>query len=93
MGSRIVNKKLKELKEMLLKKKVELTADDSAVGLLKEKGISREFGAREVDRVIRNDIKPLFVDEILFGRLKDGGELTLTAGGDEFKICINDSLA
>lgn len=93
MGSRIVNKKLKELKEMLLKKKVELTADDSAVGLLKEKGISREFGAREVDRVIRNDIKPLFVDEILFGRLKDGGELTLTAVGDEFKICINDSLA
>ncbi|MCR5602789.1 MAG: AAA family ATPase [Lachnospiraceae bacterium] len=89
MGSRIVNKKLKELKDMLSKKNVELTADDKAVKLLKERGISREFGAREVDRVIRNDIKPLFVDEILFGRLKDGGELTLTAGEDGFKIDLS----
>ena len=90
MGSRIVNKKLKELKEMLSRKKVGLKADDKAVELLKERGISREFGAREVDRVIRNDIKPLFVDEILFGRLKDGGEITLTAEGDEFKIDLKD---
>ena len=88
MGSRIVNKKLNELKEMLLKKKVTLEVDDEAVELLKERGISREFGAREVDRVIRNDIKPLFVDEILFGKLKDGGVLTLTREGDEFTIRI-----
>ena len=88
MGSRIVNKKLNELKTMLAKKNVTLTVDDEAVELLKDRGISREFGAREVDRVIRNDIKPLFVDEILFGRLKDGGELVLTRGEDDFAIRV-----
>ncbi|HPY86263.1 MAG TPA: hypothetical protein PLS20_14690, partial [Ruminococcus flavefaciens] len=50
------------------------------------KGISQEFGAREVDRVIRNEIKPLFVDEILFGSLKNGGSLTLSAADGSFTI-------
>ena len=54
--------------------------------LRKKRGISQEFGAREVDRVIRNDIKPLFVDDILFGNLKDGGKITITVKGGAFAI-------
>ena len=54
--------------------------------LRKEKGISQEFGAREIDRIIRNDVKPLFVDEILFGKLKNGGKIKLSAKGKEFAI-------
>ncbi|MCR5421130.1 MAG: AAA family ATPase [Lachnospiraceae bacterium] len=84
MGSRIVDKKLKELALMLEKKKIALEVDEAARELIKERGISHEFGAREVDRVIRNDIKPLFVDEILFGQLKDGGSLVLKAEEGEF---------
>ena len=85
MAYRIVDKKLSELSDMLLKKKIELSVEDSARELIKKHGISTEFGAREVDRVIRNEIKPLFVDEILFGKLKNGGTISLLAEDDGFK--------
>lgn len=84
MAKRVVAKKLDELKKQLAAKKIRLGIDKKAKKLLMEKGISREFGAREVDRVIRNDIKPLFVDEILFGSLKDGGKIKLSAKDDKF---------
>ena len=84
MGTRVVDKKLNELREMLEKKNIKLEVDEKARDLIKERGISREFGAREVDRVIRNDIKTLFVDDILFGELKNGGVLSLSAWDGEF---------
>lgn len=89
MATLVVDKKLNELKDQLKAKKIDFTADDSAKKLLKKRGISQEFGAREVDRVIRNDIKPLFVDEILFGKLRDGGALQLSATDDKFCISVN----
>ena len=86
MARLIVVKKLDELKMQLKAKKIDFVFDDSAIDLIQKKGISREFGAREIDRVIRNEVKPLFVDEILFGKLKKGGELTLKAENEEFKV-------
>ena len=84
MAKQIVDKKLGELREQLRAKNIHFTADKAAKDLVREKGISREFGAREVDRVIRNEVKPLFVDEILFGKLKKGGKLRLTAKDGKF---------
>ena len=86
MAARIVDKKLGELAKLLAAKNVEFTADDRAKELIRKKGISREFGARETDRVLGNEVKPLFVDEILFGSLKNGGKLTLTVKDDGFSI-------
>lgn len=86
MAADVVGKKLSELAGMLRERKVELRADQAARRLLKKKGISREFGAREIDRVIRNEIKPLLVDDLLFGDLKKGGKLTVSAGGERFEI-------
>ena len=86
MAERVVNKKLNELKEQLSVKSISFSADKKAKELIKSRGISQEFGAREVDRVIRNDIKPLFVDEILFGKLKKGGKIKLSANKNAFKI-------
>lgn len=88
MAKLIVGKKLSELANQLALKKITLSADEAAKALIKAKGISQEFGAREVDRVIRNEIKPLFVDEILFGKLKNGGKLNLSAASDAFTISI-----
>lgn len=84
MAALIVEKKLKELSMQLSAKNIEFAAEKNAKELIRKKGISQEFGAREVDRVIRNEIKSLFVDEILFGKLKKGGKLTLTADEDRF---------
>ena len=86
MAAMVVDKKLKELSDQLQAKKITLLADKKAKTLLKTKGVSQEFGAREIDRVIRNDVKPLFVDEILFGRLKNGGKIKLTAKNKDFVI-------
>jgi ATP-dependent Clp protease ATP-binding subunit ClpA len=86
MALSIVNKKLGELKDQLLRRNITFTADDEARALVKKRGISQEFGAREVDRVIRNDIKPLFVDRMLFGELKKGGEVKLTVRDGEFVV-------
>lgn len=87
MAKKVVEKKLAEFQELLDKKKICLEVSDEAKELIRKKGISKEFGAREVDRVIRNEVKPLFVDEILFGGLQEGGTIRLTVKEDSF--CIN----
>ena len=86
MARRIVEKKLSELGSLLEKKGIELITDEPAKELILKKGISVEYGAREVERVIRNEIKPLFVDSILFGDLKDGGRILLSAENDAFLV-------
>ena len=90
MAMLVVEKKLSEMANQLKEKKIIVKADKKAKELVKKRGISQEFGAREVDRVIRNDIKPLFVDEILFGKLKDGGKLTITVKDAKFAVNITE---
>ena len=86
MGEKVVDKKLSELSQMLAKRNISFNASEEARQLIQKKGISREYGAREVDRVIRNEIKPLLVDDILFGKLKNGGSVTLSVSGEEFEV-------
>lgn len=92
MAEKIVEKKLGELQKMLSQKNIEFRADGSAKKLVREKGISVEFGAREIERVIQGEIKPLLVDEILFGALKGGGQCRLTVQDKAFRLqLLSDS--
>lgn len=77
MANKIVEKQLHLLSQKLLSKKIELFATSSLKNHLKEHGISKEYGAREINRLIHSEIKPLLVDEILFGKLKKGGHCTI----------------
>ncbi|ETP71401.1 ATPase with chaperone activity, ATP-binding subunit [Lachnospiraceae bacterium JC7] len=86
MAGLIAEKKLSELSSMLTSKNVELSFTSDAVQLLKTKGISKEYGAREIDRVIRNEVKTLLVDEILFGKLKKGGKCELDVKNEKFTV-------
>lgn len=86
MAASIVDKKLRELAFMLEGKKVAFTVTDTAKALLKEKGISQEYGAREIERVIGSEIKPLLVDELLFGSLKRGGDCLLDCREGKFTV-------
>ena len=74
MAGMILDKKLRELQQMLDPKGVTLTLSDKAREALLQEGYSKEYGAREMDRVIHNRIKTRLVREILFGSLKQGGE-------------------
>lgn len=86
MAEAIIGKKLKELGAMLGAKEIAFTVTAKAKRLLMDKGVSREYGAREVDRIIGSEIKPLLVDEILFGSLKHGGTCRLDAADGTFTV-------
>ncbi|MBO4659297.1 MAG: AAA family ATPase [Prevotella sp.] len=86
MAGMILDKKLRELNDRLLARKVKMTIGDEARQLLLEQGFTREYGARELDRVITRDLKPLLMREILFGRLKDGGDVTLAVADGKLKL-------
>ena len=86
MATLILRKKLGELQEKLTAKQVTMTLSDEAFALLLEEGFTREYGAREMDRVIAQRLKPLLMREILFGRLKQGGDVTVRATADGLSI-------
>ena len=74
MAEMILDKKLRELQEMLTPKGVTLKLTETVREQLLKEGYSKEYGAREMDRVIHNRLKTKLVREILFGSLKEGGE-------------------
>ncbi len=74
MAGMILDKKLRELQEMLTSKGVTLKLGEKARTQLLNEGYSPVYGAREMDRVIHNRLKTRLVKEILFGSLKQGGE-------------------
>ena len=78
MAEQITDKKLNELTKKLNAKNIDVSVDKNALSYIRKKGITREYGAREIERVIDSQIKPLFVSEILFGKLKKGGNATIT---------------
>ena len=86
MARLILRKKLGELQEKLTAKQVTMTLTDEAFEQLLKEGFTREYGAREMDRVIAQRLKPLLMREILFGRLKQGGDVTVRATEDGLSI-------
>lgn len=77
MAKLILGKKLRELNAKLAAKSVSITLTDKAHQHLLKNGYSKEYGAREMDRVIQQQLKTMLMREILFGKLKKGGEATV----------------
>jgi ATP-dependent Clp protease ATP-binding subunit ClpA len=77
MARLILQKKLRQLEDKLATKKVRLTLCPEAFEHLLAQGFTTEYGAREMDRVISQQLKPLLMKEILFGTLKHGGDITI----------------
>ena len=86
MATLILRKKLGELQEKLTAKQVEMTLTDEAFAQLLKEGFTREYGAREMDRVIAQRLKPLLMREILFGSLKQGGTVKIGIDKEQLKI-------
>ncbi|MCR5289982.1 MAG: ATP-dependent Clp protease ATP-binding subunit ClpA [Treponema sp.] len=72
----IVRKEIQRLNQRLQSKKVVLSLTDDCVAFLADKGYSREFGARNIARVVDEYISTPLVDEVLFGILSSGGTVT-----------------
>lgn len=77
MAKLILGKKLRELNAKLAAKSVSITLTNEAHQHLLKSGYSKEYGAREMDRVIQQQLKTMLMREILFGKLKKGGKATV----------------
>lgn len=77
MAKLILGKKLRELNAKLAAKSVSITLTNEAHQHLLKSGYSKEYGAREMDRVIQQQLKTMLMREFLFGKLKKGGEATV----------------
>jgi ATP-dependent Clp protease ATP-binding subunit ClpA len=74
---RVVDKFLLQLETQLAEKKVEVTFTDTLRKHLAKKGFDPLMGARPMQRLIQDTIRRALADELLFGRLTDGGRLTV----------------
>ena len=74
---RVVDKFLLQLESQLAEKKVEVTFTDNLRKYLAKKGFDPLMGARPMQRLIQDTIRRALADELLFGRLTDGGRLTV----------------
>jgi len=87
----IVNKTLDHFREQLTEKNVTLEVTDACLNQLAEDGYSKEFGARNVGRIVEERIKSFFVDEVLFGRLESGGRAKADYVDGEYRIEVTES--
>ncbi|MDY5576671.1 MAG: AAA family ATPase [Lachnospiraceae bacterium] len=86
MARKITEKKLEQLKKQMREKNVTLSFSEAAIEFIKAKGITNQYGAREIDRVIASEVKPLLVEELLFGRMKKGGNCRVEIDDKKLKI-------
>jgi len=74
---RVVDKFLLQLETQLAEKRVEVTFTDKLRQHLAKKGFDPLMGARPMQRLIQDTIRRALADELLFGRLMDGGRLNV----------------
>ncbi len=86
---RVVEKFLMQLEEQLGAKGVQLDIDESARLWLAERGYDPKMGARPMARIIQENLKRPLAEELLFGKLANGGRVHVVLGEDgqlEFEL-------
>ncbi len=83
---KIVGKFVLELKEQIKEKDVKIKITDEAIDWLIEKGFDSKMGARPLQRVIDKEVKRPLARMMLFGELKNGGNLTITVDNDNIAL-------
>ncbi|WJW74392.1 ATP-dependent Clp protease ATP-binding subunit ClpA [Thiohalobacter sp. IOR34] len=89
--AQVVNKFIFELEAQLHEKGVSLEVDDEARLWLAEKGYDPKMGARPMARVVQEHIKKQLAEELLFGRLANGGHVRVRLGEDALLIEIPET--
>tara|TARA_Y100001960_G_scaffold316156_1_gene382692 strand:- start:37 stop:2349 length:2313 start_codon:yes stop_codon:yes gene_type:complete len=79
----VVDKFLLQLEAQLQDRNVEIVATDAARHWLGDKGYDRAFGARPLGRVIQEHVKRPMSEEVLFGKLENGGRVKVDIDDDK----------
>jgi len=90
---KIVGKFLTDLKTYLVEKKIQVTVTDEAIDYLVDKGFDPKMGARPMQRLIDQEIKTPMAKELLFGKLKNGGKVTINAVDNKIVLESSESLS
>lgn len=88
---RVVDKFLMQLEDQLHEKKVDVTFSDELKAYLGRKGFDPLMGARPMARLIQDTIRKALADELLFGRLNDGGQVHIDIDeNDQIKLIFKE---
>lgn len=89
---RVVDKFLIQLEDQLHEKKVEATFSDALKAYLGKKGFDPQMGARPMARLIQDTIRKALADELLFGKLANGGSVHVDIDDkDEVKLIFTEN--
>jgi ATP-dependent Clp protease ATP-binding subunit ClpA len=87
----IVEKFILELEMQLTERRVAITLTPEARAHLARKGYDPSFGARPLSRLIQTEVRDPLTEEILFGRLQEGGTVTLRLTGDALAFDVDSA--
>ncbi|MGZ8256656.1 MAG: AAA family ATPase, partial [Gallionella sp.] len=87
---RVVDKFLMQLEEQLHEKKVEVVFTDALKDYLGAHGFDPKMGARPMARLIQDTIRSALADELLFGRLANGGNVTVDVANEKVQLSFQD---
>jgi ATP-dependent Clp protease ATP-binding subunit ClpA len=91
---RVVEKFLMQLEEQLQEKKVEATFTTALKEHLAKKGFDPQMGARPMARLIQDTIRTALADELLFGKLANGGKVTVDIdANDKVRLVFDEEVA
>jgi ATP-dependent Clp protease ATP-binding subunit ClpA len=91
--AQVVDKFLIELEAQLESKKVTVDVDRAGRAWLAERGYDPKMGARPMARIIQESIKRRLAEELLFGRLVNGGHVTVTVRDGDLQVEIAEEEA
>ena len=91
--AQVVDKFLIELEAQLEPKKVTLEVDEEGRQWLAKRGYDPRMGARPMARLIQENIKRRLAEELLFGRLMNGGHVSVTARDGDLQVEIAEEEA
>ena len=90
--AKVVDKFVIEMEEQLQQKGVTLAVDEAARRLIAERGYDPKMGARPMARMVQETLKKPLAEELLFGRLAQGGHVRVSVKGGEFDLMIEPAV-
>ncbi len=83
---KVVDKFIREVRAQVVEKNVEIEMTEAARAWFARNGYDKMFGARPMGRLVQSKVKEPLAEEILFGKLQDGGKLLLDEKDGELDL-------
>jgi ATP-dependent Clp protease ATP-binding subunit ClpA len=90
MAILIAEKAIRKFEEKLMAKNIKVSVTDACYRWLAGKGLSSTYGAREIQRVVQDQIVTCFVNEVLFGKLTKGGSAVIDVVEDKISVSVEE---